>query len=84
MIQLSAGTRIWTAGVTDLRRPDRQPCGCLDGYVLRAAAQGYGVDAEAVTLKVKQEFAAKGEGEENHKDGIEASGEAQTSRLVQG
>jgi ParB family transcriptional regulator, chromosome partitioning protein len=29
------------------------------GKVLRAAAQVYGVDADAVALKVKQEFAAK-------------------------
>jgi ParB family chromosome partitioning protein len=30
-----------------------------DGKVLRAAAQVYGVDADAVTLKVKQDFPAK-------------------------
>jgi ParB family chromosome partitioning protein len=29
------------------------------GKVLRTAAQAYGVDTDAVTLKVKQEFAAK-------------------------
>jgi hypothetical protein len=29
------------------------------GKALRAAAQVYGVDTEAITLKVKQEFAAK-------------------------
>jgi ParB family transcriptional regulator, chromosome partitioning protein len=29
------------------------------GKVLRAAAQAYGVDTDAVALKVKQEFAAK-------------------------
>ncbi len=29
------------------------------GKVLRAAAQVYGVDTDAVALKVKQEFAAK-------------------------
>jgi ParB family transcriptional regulator, chromosome partitioning protein len=29
------------------------------GKILRAAAQVYGVDTDAVTLKVKQEFAAK-------------------------
>jgi ParB family chromosome partitioning protein len=30
------------------------------GKILRAAAQSYGVDTDAVALKVKQEFAAKG------------------------
>jgi ParB family chromosome partitioning protein len=29
------------------------------GKVLRVAAQAYGVDTDAVALKVKQEFAAK-------------------------
>jgi ParB family transcriptional regulator, chromosome partitioning protein len=29
------------------------------GKVLRAAAQAYGVETDAVALKVKQEFAAK-------------------------
>jgi ParB family chromosome partitioning protein len=29
------------------------------GKVLRTAAQAYGVDTDAVALKVKQEFAAK-------------------------
>jgi ParB family chromosome partitioning protein len=37
------------------------------GKVLRAAAQAYGVDTDAVALKVKQEFAAKEKARKNAK-----------------
>jgi ParB family transcriptional regulator, chromosome partitioning protein len=38
-----------------------------NGKTLRAAAQVYGVDADAVVLKVKQEFAAKEKERKNTK-----------------
>lgn len=43
------------------------------GKALRAAAEAYKVDTDAVSLKVKQEFAAKEKAKKTAKDGTKAS-----------
>ena len=50
------------------------------GKVLRAAAQAYGIDTDAVPLKVKQDFAAKEKGEESHQARGKTTGKAKMIR----
>jgi len=50
------------------------------GKVLRAAAQAYGIDTDAVPLKVKQDFAAKGKVEKSHQARGKTTGKAKMIR----